>query len=79
MKFEANRARQYYNEAMPLIGMVHRESRASLWAMIQIYYRLLGRIEQKQYRVLDQRIRLTTPEKAWLVLQASTRKLARAF
>jgi len=79
MRFEANRARDYYNEAMPLIGLVHRESRASLWALIQIYYRLLGRIEQKKYRVLDQRIRLSTPEKAWLVVEAGTRKLAGAF
>jgi len=79
MRFEANRARAYYNEAMPLIGLVHRESRASLWALIQIYYRLLGRIEEKKYRVLDQRIRLSTPEKAWLVVEAGTRKLAGAF
>jgi len=76
MRFEANRARAYYNEAMPLIKMVHPGSRASLWALIQIYYRLLGRIEQKQFRVLDQRIRLSTPEKAWLVIEAGTRKLA---
>jgi 15-cis-phytoene synthase len=79
MRFEAARARAYYREAMPLIGMVHPESRASLWALIQIYYRLLGRIEEKQYRVLDERIRLSTPEKAWLVLEAGTRKLAGAF
>jgi len=79
MRFEAARARAYYNEAMPLIKMVHRESRASLWALIQIYYRLLGRIESKQFRVLDQRIRLSTPEKAWLVVEAGTRKLAGAF
>lgn len=79
MRFEAGRARAYYDEAMPLIGMVHRDSRASLWTLIQIYYRLLGRIERKQYRVLDQRIRLSTAEKAWLVLEAGTRKLAGAF
>ena len=79
MRFEANRARAYYMEAMPLIKMVHPESRASLWALIQIYYRLLGRIEQKQFRVLDQRIRLSTPEKAWLVLEAGTRKLTGTF
>ena len=79
MKFEAARARAYYLEAMPLIKLVHRDSRASLWALIQIYYRLLGRIEEKQFRVLDQRIRLSTTEKAWLVVEAGTRKLAGAF
>ena len=79
MRFEANRARGYYLEAMPLIQMVRPESRASLWALIQIYYRLLGRIEEQEFRVFDQRIRLSTPEKAWLVLEAGTRKLVGAF
>lgn len=79
MKFEAARARAYYQESMPLVGMVSRESRASLWALIQIYYRLLNRIEQKQYRVLDERIRLSSFEKALLVVEAGTRKLAGAF
>ncbi len=79
MKFEAERARGYYNEAMPLIGMVERGSRASLWALIEIYSRLLQRIEEKQYRVLDGRIRLSTLEKLWLVVEAGTKKLAGAF
>jgi len=79
MKFEAGRARGYYNEAMPLIGMVERGSRASLWALIEIYSRLLQRIEEKQYRVLDRRIRLSTLEKVWLVVEAGTKKLAGAF
>lgn len=79
MRFEAQRAKRYYEESMPLIKMVHRESRASLWALIQIYYRLLARIEAKQFRVLDQRIRLSTAEKMWLVVEAGTRKLAGAL
>ena len=70
MRFEAARAKAFYHEAMPLIGLVHPDSRASLWALIQIYYRLLNRIEKKQFRVLGQRIRLSTPEKACLVLQS---------
>lgn len=79
MRFEAERARAYYNESMPLIKMVHPDSRASLWAMIQIYYRLLGRIEEKEFRVLDQRVRLSTPEKALLVIEAGARKLLHAL
>lgn len=79
MRFEAGRARGYYEEAMPLIGMVERGSRASLWALIEIYSRLLRRIEEKQYRVLEGRIRLSTFEKVWVVVEAGTRKLAGAF
>jgi phytoene synthase len=79
MRFEAGRARAYYDEARPLIGMVERGSRASLWALIEIYSRLLQRIEDRQYRVLEDRIRLSTWEKIWLVLEAGTKKLAGAF
>jgi phytoene synthase len=79
MRFEAGRARAYYDEARPLIGMVERGSRASLWALIEIYSRLLQRIEDRQYRVLEGRIRLSTWEKVWLVLEAGTKKLAGAF
>ncbi|MBM3784800.1 MAG: phytoene/squalene synthase family protein [Acidobacteria bacterium] len=79
MRYEATRARQFYDDAMPLIQLVHRESRASLWALIQIYYRLLNRIEARQFQVLEQRIRLSTAEKVWLVCEAGGRKLVGAF
>jgi len=71
----AARAEGYYTESMPLIGMVDRESRASLWALIQIYYRLLHKIEASNFDVLEQRIRLSTGEKLWVVVLAAVRKL----
>lgn len=71
----AARARGYYAESMPLIEMVHRESRASLWALIQIYYRLLGKIERSNFDVMTRRIRLTTAEKLWVVVVAAMRNL----
>ena len=49
MRFQAGRARAYYNEAMPLVDLVHRRSRRSLWALITIYSRLLDRIERANY------------------------------
>lgn len=67
MRFEAARARQYYNESRPLLGLVHKKSRSSLWALIEIYSRLLDRIEAANYDVLTQRVRLTTTEKAGIV------------
>jgi phytoene synthase len=79
MRFEAARAFEYYKQSMPLIRMVDKESRASLWALIQIYYRLLQRIEAKEYRVLERRVRLSTFEKVWLVIQAGGRKLVGAY
>ena len=49
MDFEAARARQYYKESQPLLGLVDRRSRASLAALIAIYSRLLDRIERSNY------------------------------
>jgi phytoene synthase len=70
MRFEVERARGYYKESRPLIEMVNPKSRASLWALIEIYRRLLERIEASNYDVLARRIRLSTPEKLGIVLQA---------
>src|SRR5438270_906990 len=36
MRFEAARARGYYQESEPLLGMVHARSRSSLWALMEI-------------------------------------------
>lgn len=73
MRFEADRARAYYEESAPLIGLVHQRSRASLWALIEIYRRLLVRIERSNFRVLERRISLPAWEKMGIVLQAAVR------
>ena len=70
MDFEAARARRYYDESRPLLNLVHQRSRSSLWALITIYSRLLDRIRQSNYDVLERRIRLSTFEKSFIVLRA---------
>jgi phytoene synthase len=73
MRFEAARAHRYYEESAPLIGLVHNRSRASLWALIEIYRRLLGRIERTNFQVLERRISLPAWEKMGIVLQAAVK------
>jgi phytoene synthase len=70
MRFEAARARAYYRESRPLIGLVHPRSRPSLWALIEIYRRLLERIEASGYDVLGRRIRVPPWEKLSIILRA---------
>jgi phytoene synthase len=70
MDFEAARARRYYDESRPLLGLVHKSSRSSLWALITIYSSLLDRIRKSNYDVLSRRIRLSTFEKSFIVLRA---------
>lgn len=71
MEFEARRARAYYTEAAPLIDMVDPHSRSSLWALVQIYSRLLARIETTNYDVLSHRVELRTREKLRIILKAA--------
>ena len=70
MHFEAARARAYYNEAQPLLDLIHPRSRPSLWALITIYSNLLERIERTNYDVFSRRVRLSAMEKSWIVLRA---------
>ncbi len=73
MSFEAQRARAYYDESRPLIALVHPRSRPSLWALIEIYRRLLGRIERSNFDVLEKRIRVPTWEKLSILASAALR------
>jgi phytoene synthase len=71
MSFEAQRARAYYDESRPLIALVHPRSRPSLWALIEIYRRLLARIERSNFDVLEKRIRVPTWEKLSILASAA--------
>jgi phytoene synthase len=73
MRFEAARARAYYRDSAPLIGMVDRRSRSSLWALIEIYRRLLEKIETSGFEVFNGRIRLSAAEKCRVVARAALR------
>ncbi len=73
MRFEAARARGYYEESAPLVGMVDHGSRAALDALITIYRRLLDRIEARNYDVLSQRVSLSSFEKCRILLRAAIR------
>ncbi len=73
LQFEAQRARDYYRQSAPLLDLVHPGNRASLWALIRIYSRLLERIEASNFDVLARRIRVPAWEKASIVARAHLR------
>lgn len=70
MTFEAGRARAYYERGMELIPMVECASRPALWAMIEIYGRLLEGIARADYDVFRCAVRVSTPEKCSIALRA---------
>ncbi len=69
MKYEANRAEGYYRASIPLVGFVNRESRRSLGALIEIYHRLLKRIENADFDVLSKRIQVPAWEKIRIMIR----------
>jgi 15-cis-phytoene synthase len=71
MGFEAARAKEYYDEAAPLVGLVRPRNRASLWALIEIYRRLLEKIERSGFDVMRRRIHLSAAEKCRVVARAA--------
>ena len=70
MRFEAQRARLYYDESKPLVGLIHPRTRSALRALIGIYSGLLERIERTNFDVFSRRISLSPIEKCWIVLRA---------
>jgi 15-cis-phytoene synthase len=70
---ESQRAHKYYDESTPLIDLVSPRSRPSLWALIEIYRRLLTRIERSNFDVFAKRIRVPTWEKLAILARAAMR------
>lgn len=73
MRFEARRARACYDESAALDELIDRKSRRSLWALRQIYLRLLTKIERSGYSVLSRRIQVSKPAKIGILLAAFLR------
>lgn len=73
MSFEAARARGLYEESALLNELIDPSSRRSLWALREIYQRLLARIEAANYSVLSRRINVPTRTKVGLLLRAFLR------
>jgi phytoene synthase len=74
MKFEAARAREFYDKARPLLQMINADSRGALAVMIGIYGGILRKIEERNFAVFEGRIRLSSAEKLRIVLKNWGRK-----
>jgi 15-cis-phytoene synthase len=70
MRFEAERAQAYFDQSAPLLELVSPKSRRSLWALREIYLRLLAKIRRADFAVLSQRINVPTSAKLILLARA---------
>jgi phytoene synthase len=76
MRFEIQRAKQYFNDAERGIRALHPDSRYPVWAALMLYQGILDVIEANDYDVFNRRAFVPTPKKmlylpiAWLRSQA---------
>ena len=67
MKFQADRARGYFDSGKRLIPLLSPESRACPALLYGIYSAVLARIENSGFNVFEKRIGLSKPEKLFLM------------
>ena len=71
MRFEAQRAWEFYADGVELLSLVSADSRAALWALVRIYSGILEKIEARGYDVFSSpRIGLSPAEKTWIMVRA---------
>jgi|SRR5579884_2634079 len=70
MRFEAERARRYYDAAEPLTELLCPAGRPVFLVMLRTYRGLLDEIERRDYDVFSERVRLSRLRKLWLVARA---------
>jgi phytoene synthase len=66
VRFECERAREWFDRGMQLTDMLDRRSAACVLAMAGIYRRLLERIAEHPEEVAHRRLSLPAHEKAWV-------------
>lgn len=74
LKFQAERARDYYRRAFSELPDEDRYNQRTGLIMAEIYQSLLDEIEADGFRVLEHRIKLTPLRKLWLAFRAAWRE-----
>lgn len=75
MRFQMERAREYYAAARNLLPLVDETSKPALWAMIEIYEGILDKIEQRGFDVFTNRVRLSGRQKGLIAARALAMRL----
>ena len=75
MRFEVERARQWFEQGLPLVGKVSRELAVDLLLFTRGGQEILNAIERQNFDVLRRRPVISKPRKLWLVLRAAADKI----
>lgn len=75
MKFEVQRAREWFQRGLPLVSKVNKELAIDLELFSRGGQEILNAIERQDFDVLTSRPVISKPRKLWLVLRAALGKL----
>lgn len=75
LAFEAGRARECYTAGDELIPYISEDSQPALWVLVNIYRRLLGKIEAEQYDVFTAKVALSRWEKMRVLAKGFVKRL----
>jgi squalene synthase HpnC len=75
MKFEVERARQWFKQGLPLVDKVSHELAVDLLLFSRGGQEILNAIERQGFDVMRRRPVISKPRKLWLVARAATDKL----
>ena len=75
MKFEVQRAREWFDRGLPLVKLVNRELAIDLELFSRGGQEILNAIEKKGFDVLSKRPVISKPRKLWLVARAAVGKI----
>jgi phytoene synthase len=70
MKFQIDRNRQVYKEALPGIPMLAFRGRLAVRVSYVLYKAILREVERANYNVYKGRVRTTLGQKVWLSVKA---------
>ncbi len=78
MKFQVNRARNFYDAAMPGIALLSSDGRFAVKVAADVYRGILDRIESSGYDVFDRRACVSPLRKYWIMTRAMAVPVARS-
>jgi phytoene synthase len=78
LKFQTERARQYYQQAMQALPEIDRQTQSTGLIMAEIYSKTLDEIENDGFQVMKQRVSLTPLRKLWIAWTTARKEKKRA-
>jgi squalene synthase HpnC/squalene synthase HpnD len=70
LRFEAERAWEFYEQGAELLKLIDEDSHGTLWLLAHTYSALLARIEAQDFAVFGERVRLSRAEKMVFIARA---------